>query len=82
MSADSELNARVMSRFADLFTAVRVRLRAAVDRGEAHPDVDPERLIEVIGGATMLRMLLRPEETLDDAWVDETTAIVVHGVKR
>jgi AcrR family transcriptional regulator len=82
MSADSELNARVMSRFADLFTAVRVRLRAAVDRGEAHPDVDPERLIEVIGGATMLRMLLRPEEMLDDAWVDETTAIVVHGVKR
>jgi AcrR family transcriptional regulator len=82
MSADSELNARVMSRFADLFTAVRVRLREAVDRGEAHPDVDPERLIEVIGGATMLRMLLRPEEMLDDAWVDETTAIVVHGVKR
>jgi AcrR family transcriptional regulator len=82
MSADSELNARVMSRFADLFTAVRVRLREAVDRGEAHPDVDPERLIEVIGGATMLRMLLRPEEKLDDAWVEETTAIVVHGVKR
>ena len=82
MSADSELNARVMSRFADLFTAVRVRLREAVDRCEAHPDVDPERLIEVIGGATMLRMLLRPEEKLDDAWVEETTAIVVHGVKR
>ncbi len=82
MSADSQLNARVMSRFADLFTAVRVRLREAVDRGEAHPDVDPERLIEVIGGATMLRMLLRPDEKLDDAWVDETTAIVVHGVKR
>jgi hypothetical protein len=39
-------------------------------------------LIEVIGGATMLRMLLRPEEKLDDTWVDETTAIVVHGVKR
>ena len=51
-----------MSRFADLFTAVRVRLREAVDRGEAHPDVDPDRLIELIGGATMLRMLLRPDE--------------------
>ncbi len=79
MSADSELNARVMSRFADLFTAVRVRLREAVDRGEAHPDVDPERLIEVIGGATMLRMLLRPDEKLDDAWVDETTAMWCTG---
>jgi AcrR family transcriptional regulator len=82
MSADSELNARVMSRFADLFTAVRVRLRAAVDRGEAHPDVDPDRLIELIGGATLLRLLLQPDEQLDDAWVDQTTAIVVHGVTR
>ncbi|GAB4971916.1 TetR/AcrR family transcriptional regulator [Mycobacterium avium subsp. hominissuis] len=82
MTADPALNARVMSRFADLFTAVRVRLREAVDRGEAHPDVDPDRLIELIGGATMLRMLLRPEEELDDAWVEQTTAIVVHGVRR
>jgi len=63
-----------------VFTAVRVRLREAIDRGEAHPDVDPDRLIELMGGATMLRMLLRPEEKLDDTWVDQTTAIVVHGV--
>jgi Tetracyclin repressor-like, C-terminal domain len=69
-----------MSRFADLFTAVRVRLREAVDRGEAHPDVDPDRLIELIGGTTMLRMLLRPEEKLDDDWVEQTAAILVHGV--
>jgi AcrR family transcriptional regulator len=82
MSADSELNARVMSRFADLFTAVRVRLHEAVDRGEVHRDVDPDRLIELIGGATLLRMLLRPDEELDDAWVDQTTAILVHGVTR
>jgi AcrR family transcriptional regulator len=80
MAADSELNARVMTRFADLFGAVRMRLQAAIDRGEAHPEVNPDRLIELIGGATMLRMLLRPDERLDDAWVDQTTAIVVHGV--
>jgi AcrR family transcriptional regulator len=80
MTADPELNARVMSRFADLFVAVRMRLEAAIDRGEAHPDVNPDRLIELIGGATMLRMLLRPDEELDDAWVDHTAAIVVHGV--
>ncbi|GBG36672.1 TetR/AcrR family transcriptional regulator [Mycobacterium montefiorense] len=82
MTADSELNARVMSRFNDLFAAVRVRLREAVDRGEAHPDADPDRLIELIGGATMLRMLLRPDEKLDELWVEQTTAIVVHGVTR
>ncbi|MCV7260255.1 TetR/AcrR family transcriptional regulator [Mycobacterium shimoidei] len=81
MAADSELNARVLSRFAELFDAVRLRLAAAVEREEAHPDVDPDRLIELIGGATLLRLLLRPDEELDDEWVDQTTAIVVHGVQ-
>jgi AcrR family transcriptional regulator len=80
MTADPELNARVMSRFAGLFAAVHLRLREAVDRGEAHPDVDPDRLIELIGGATMLRMLLYPDRKLTDEWVDQTTAIIVHGV--
>jgi hypothetical protein len=47
-----------------------------------HPDVDPDRLIELIGGATLLRLLLRPDEPLDDAWVDQTSAILVHGVTR
>ncbi|GBE65587.1 TetR family transcriptional regulator [Mycobacterium sp. MFM001] len=80
MTADSELNTRVVSRFADLFTAVRLRLAEAVERGEVHPDVDPDRLVELIGGATLLRLLLRPDEELDDAWVDQTAAILVHGV--
>lgn len=79
MTADPALNARVMSRFADLFATVRARLSDAVERGDAHPDVDPDRLIELIGGATMLRMLLRPEDDLDDEWVRQTTAILVHG---
>jgi AcrR family transcriptional regulator len=82
MSADPELNARVMSRFADLFTAVRARLNEGVDRGDVNRNVDPDRLIELIGGATLLRMLLRPDEDLDDAWVNQTTAILVHGVTR
>jgi hypothetical protein len=56
-------------------------LRDGVERGEVHPDVDPDRLIELIGGATLLRLLLRPDEELDDAWVEQTSAIVVHGVK-
>ena len=59
---------------------MRDRLADAVRRGEVHADVDPERLIEVIGGATLLRLLLWPDEELDDDWVDQTTAIVVHGV--
>ena len=81
MAADADLNARVMGRFADVFTTLRLRLEHAVARGEVHARVDPERLIEIIGGATLLRMLLAPEAELDETWVEQTTAIVVHGVR-
>ncbi len=80
MSADTELNTRVRERFDDAFAAVRTRLADAVVRGEVHADIDPDRLVEVIGGATLLRFLLRPDEPLGPDWVDQTTAIVVHGV--
>jgi AcrR family transcriptional regulator len=82
MVGDAELNARVMGRFTGLFDAVRGRLVDAVARGEVHADVQPDRLVEVIGGATLLRLLLAPGTGLDDEWVDQTTAIVVHGVRR
>jgi AcrR family transcriptional regulator len=80
MTGDTELSARVMSRFTGLFDVVQVRLTHAVQRGEVRGDVDPGRLIEVIGGSTMLRLLLWPELPFDDAWVDGTAAIVVHGI--
>lgn len=82
MAADPELSDRVMSRFTGLFEVVRDRLVHAVERGEVHPDIDPDRLIEVIGGANLLRMLLVPGWEIDEHWVDQTTAIVVHGVVR
>jgi AcrR family transcriptional regulator len=81
MVADHELNARVMGRFVGLFDAVRMRIAEGVERGEVHADVDPARLVELMGGATLLRLLLDPDTELDGEWVDGTTAIVVHGVK-
>ncbi len=80
VAADPELSARVNSRFANLIAAVRNRLEAAVARGEVQKYADADRLIEIIGGTTMMRLLLRPDEGLDNAWVDQVTAIVVHGV--
>jgi AcrR family transcriptional regulator len=80
MAGDAELNSLVMQRFTDLFTAVRDRVGRAIDEGDARSDVNPDRLVEVIGGATMMRLLLRPHDALDDAWVDQTTTIVVRGV--
>ncbi|MBV8966396.1 MAG: TetR/AcrR family transcriptional regulator [Mycobacteriaceae bacterium] len=80
MASDSDLNAREMHRFAGLFAAVGDRVQRAIDEGEARPVVDPDRLVEVIGGATMLRLLLRPGEELGDEWVAQTAGIVVNGV--
>lgn len=80
MAADPGLQDKVMARLAGLFGAVGDRIAEAVRRGEVRRDVDPDRLIEVIGGATMLRVLLRPGDRLDEHWLDEMTAIVVTGV--
>jgi AcrR family transcriptional regulator len=80
MADDAALNARVVSRFTDLFGVVGTRLAHAVQRGQIHADVDAGRLIEIIGGATLLRLLLEPGRELDDEWVDQTAAIVAHGV--
>ena len=79
MAADPELNARMLARFAGVFAAVRHRLAQAVARGEAR-DLDPDRLVELIGGSTLLAMLLHPGEPLDDTWVHETSATVIHGI--
>ncbi|OMC06054.1 TetR family transcriptional regulator [Mycobacterium sp. NS-7484] len=80
VAADAELNARVMARFAEMFVTVRTRIVDGIERGEVQADVDPDRLVELIGGSTMLRMLLWPDRDLDDEWVTQTAAIVVHGV--
>ena len=81
MAADADLNARVIDRFAEAFDAVRRRVVEGVARGEVYADVDPDRLVELIGGMTLMRLLLAPESELDDDWVQQTTAIVVHGVR-
>ncbi|MFC9979394.1 TetR/AcrR family transcriptional regulator [Gordonia sp. NPDC127522] len=82
MAAEPELAARVHAGFAEVFGAFRDRLVIAVDRGEVHPDVDPDRLIEVVGGAAMLHALLLDNRDFEAAWADQLSAIVVHGVLR
>ena len=82
MAAEPELSARVHAGFAEVFGALRDRLVTAVERGEVHPDVDPDRLIEVVGGAAMLHALLLDDREFDTAWADQLSALVVHGVLR
>ncbi len=80
MSADTELSGRVMARFSDVFGAVHTRLNDAIDRGEVRAGVDPGRLVDLIGGATLLALLQAPENLASPAWVDSTAAILLRGV--
>ncbi|TRW81208.1 TetR/AcrR family transcriptional regulator [Mycolicibacterium sp. 018/SC-01/001] len=80
VSADPALLHRVSARFTGLFDAVRQRLRDAVERGEVREDVDPDGLVHLIGGATMLAMLQSPDYLASPAWVEGTTSILLHGV--
>lgn len=80
MADDAELTARVLSRFEDVFAALRRWVADAVERGDARRDVDPARLVELIGGATLLGLLLRPGADLGDDWVDLTAAVLTRGV--
>lgn len=80
MANDAELTARVLGRFEELFVVLRRWVGDAVDRGDARGDVDPARLVELIGGATLLGLLLRPGGDLDDDWVERTAALVARGV--
>lgn len=80
MAGNAELTARILERFEGLFEVMRHWVAESVSRGGARADVDPDRLVELIGGATLLGMMLRPENDLGGDWVERTAAIITHGV--
>lgn len=80
MAADAELRDRVAARFTDLFGAVRGWLDNAIERGEVRAGVDPDRLVDLIGGATLLALLQAPDDLASSAWVDDIAAILQRGV--
>lgn len=78
---DPVLNGAVLARFqAGTWGAMHDRLVRAVASGEARPGVDPDVLIETVGGATLLALLNRPDGVLDDAWVEALVALLLGGL--
>jgi AcrR family transcriptional regulator len=80
VSADPDLLGRVRARFTELFAAVHERLRAAVQRGEVRPGVDPDALVYLVGGSAMLTLLQDPAYLATPQWLDHTTAILLQGI--
>jgi AcrR family transcriptional regulator len=78
-ATDPELGTRVLARFDGLITAVRARLSDGAERGELQPHVHADRIIDLIAGAIIIRLLLTPGVDLDEAWINDVSAIVLHG---
>ena len=82
ISADPTLHAALLERFAEgVWGALRERLVEASDRGEVRAGVDPDALIETIAGSTLMALLIRPADRLDDDWVDHTAALLTKGIR-
>jgi len=80
-AADPTLHAALLERFqAGPLGAARARLAAAVDAGQARADLDPDAVIEAIGGSTLLALLVRGDADLDKAWIDTTTSLLLKGI--
>jgi AcrR family transcriptional regulator len=78
-SVQPELHASLLARFSDGFAELDLRLKRAGARGEAREDVGAEDLLRLAIGATLLGVLLGPED-LDDAWAERLTETLWKGL--
>ncbi len=82
-AADPTLHARLLDRFASQgWVGVEPYLRTAAEAGRVRPDVDAVTVIEFVVGAALVAMLVRGADGLTGEWVDRTTAVVLHGIRR
>ena len=80
-AGDPTLHAQLLERFALAgWGGVDARLAAAVERGEARPDVDAGTLLETAIGAALIATFLRGADALDDDWVARTAALLLRGL--
>ncbi|WP_222117827.1 TetR/AcrR family transcriptional regulator [Nocardioides sp. SLBN-35] len=75
---EEELSARLMSSG---WESLAARLAQAVERGEARSDVDLGLFIETVFGTTLVAIVLRGRDAVDDAWVEGLVTSIVDGVR-
>ncbi len=80
-AADPGTHAELRGRVAVPARAgLRARIERAVADGAARPDVAADVLFDVIGGATLMALALRPGRALDDHWVDDVVDLLTGGL--
>jgi len=82
IAADPTLHAALLERFAEgVWGALHARLVEATARGEVRAGVDPAALIETIAGATLMALLIRAGDHLDDDWFDHMADLLTKGIR-
>lgn len=82
-ATDPSLNQRLLDRFAGRgWSGLDTDLAEATARGDLKPGFDAGVLLEVVIGSTLAAILVRGPDGLTDAWVDNTTAILLDGVRQ
>ncbi len=81
LAADPELHARLLARLSDqVWGAMRRRVAAATERGALRPGVDASAVLELVAGAALMGVLVRPPGELDERWVGATVEILMKGI--
>lgn len=81
LPSEPGLSARLLSRLQDSsYVLLQRYLDTAAAEGRAAAGTDARVLVDMIGGTVV--MALANERILDDAWVEQNTALIVSGLAR
>ncbi len=80
--ADRALEEELSSRLRIAgWEGLAARLTEAVETGEARDDVDLALVIEMVFGTTLVAVVMRGRDAVDDAWIDGLVTSIVDGMR-
>lgn len=81
LPSEPGLSARLLGRQQDsTYLLLQHFLDEAAAEGRAQEGIDARVLVDMIGGTVL--MALANERTVDDAWIDQSTALIARGLAR
>jgi AcrR family transcriptional regulator len=80
IAADPTLHPALLERFGGAWRGFHERIAEAEERGEVRAGVDADVLIEILAGASLMRLLIGSTDSLDEHWVDQTATLLMRGI--